>query len=324
MPAGKKSERPEFVEPMAAKLVSKLPEGPDWIYEVKWDGYRVEAIKAGKDVRLISRNGKNLSPDFPGIVELVRMLNVKSAVLDGEVIAVDDEGKASFQNLQNRSSRNPGHIVYYAFDLLHLNGKNLRHTPLVQRKEMLHKLINGSGVMFSGNLEGDLAVIIEQVEALGLEGIMAKRATSIYESSQRSGAWCKLQLKRQQEFVIGGFIPEGNSLRSIAVGFYKGDELVFAGKVRGGFNKFNRGDLAEQLKKVACDACPFRTLPISKGGRWGEGLTKEDVEEIQWVRPKLVAQIKFTEWTAGGQLRHAMYLGVRSDKRPKQVVKEIS
>lgn len=252
----------------------------------------------------------------------MQRLKAKSAVLDGEVIAVDEEGRASFQNLQNRSSANPGQIIYYAFDLLHLDGQDLRHRPLIQRKEMLHKLVNRSGIMFSANLRDDVEVIIKQVEALSLEGIVAKRGDSFYEAGQRTGAWSKLQLKRQQEFVIGGFVPEGTSLRSIAVGFYEGNELVFAGKVRGGFNKFNRGELAKWLRSIATDVCPFGTLPISKGGRWGEGLTKEDVEEIHWVKPRLVAQIKFTEWTKAGQLRHAMYLGVRSDKHPKQIVKE--
>jgi bifunctional non-homologous end joining protein LigD len=172
---------PSFVEPMAARLVSQFPESDDWIYEVKWDGYRVEAIKSGNRVRLMSRKGKDLSDEFPQVIEAVQALKATTAIIDGEVIAVDEEGKSSFQALQKRGAANPVQIVYYAFDILHLKGKDLTQEPLTERKSKLQRLVANTNVLFSATLAGDLGLIIEQADKLGLEGIVAKRAKSIYE-----------------------------------------------------------------------------------------------------------------------------------------------
>jgi len=319
---GKQIHGPTFIKPMVAKLAAHLPEGPEWLYEIKWDGYRTEAIKIGEHVRLLSRSAKELSADFPGVIEAVRRIKAASAIVDGEVIAVDGEGRASFQLLQNRSARNRPRIVYYAFDLLWLDGRDLRTEPLEKRKEILERVIAKSGVLFSASLPGDASVIVEHARKFSLEGIVAKRRTSVYEAGKRSGAWTKVQLKRQQEFVIGGYIPEGKSLRSIAVGYYEGGELVFAGKVRAGFSRFNRAELAGKLRAIETKDCPFPELRFGKPGRWGEGLTQEDIAEIHWVKPAPGAQVRFTEWTSGGNLRHAEYLGLRSDKHAKHVIRE--
>jgi bifunctional non-homologous end joining protein LigD len=316
---------------MQAKLVPELPEGEDWIYEVKWDGYRVETIKHGDTVRLISRNAKNLTPDYPEVRDAVARIRAHTAVLDGEVVALDDQGKPSFQRLQHRGSLGRNRrIVYYAFDLLNLNGQDLRAVPLIDRKEKLATILRDSGILFSANLETSAADVAEQIKKLDLEGVVAKRRNSRYESANRSGAWLKVQFKRSQEFIIGGYKPEADgTVRSIVVGYYDNGKLMSAGKVRGGFNPLTRAQLLKAMKplEVGTDRravrCPFTDLPRSKKSHWGEGITAEEMAEIKWLKPKLVAQIKFTEWTRDGNLRHASYLGLRHDKSSKEVIREI-
>ena len=336
---------------MQAKLVKALPEGPDWLYEIKWDGYRVEAIKHGDTVKLISRNAKNLTADYPTIRDAVRGTNAHTSVLDGELVALDDKGHPSFQALQHRSALAAGHrLVYFAFDLLNLNGKDLKNLPLWVRKEELAKVLLGSQVQLSTDLQGPLAIVINAVKGASLEGVVAKRRDSQYEPANRSGAWLKVQFKRQQEFVIGGYKPEGNSFSSIAVGYYQDGKLMFAGKVRGGFNPHSRRELLKLMQPLALrsrrgeeadsssglslpksprsprlrgkSTCPFSNLPSSKTGQWGEGMTAEQMAEIQWLKPKLVAQVKFTEWTRDGHLRHADFLGLRADKLHTEVIRE--
>jgi bifunctional non-homologous end joining protein LigD len=307
---------------MAAQLIAKIPEGTDWIYEVKWDGYRVEAIKEGANVRLLSRKSKNLSADYPEICTALAKLKTHGAVIDGEVVALDDRGRPSFQDLQNRRSARNAHIVYYAFDLLNLNGDSLLNEPIESRKSKLAALLKGSEVLFSANLPGTSYEVVAAIKKLGLEGIVAKRRNSRYEPGRRSGAWIKLHFKKRQEFVIGGFKLDGRRLRSIAVGYYDHKRLMFAGKVRGGFEQFNRSRLLQALLEVGATKCPFANLPASRTGHWGEGITTEEMSEIHWVKPKLVAQVKFTEWTKDGLLRHADYLGLRDDKEPHDVIRE--
>jgi bifunctional non-homologous end joining protein LigD len=314
-------EKPQFIPPMAARLVKELPVGAEWLYEVKWDGYRVEAIKSGDNVRLISRNAKDLTATFPEICAAAGTIKADTAVLDGEVIAVDEQGKPSFQALQHRASLK-GRITYYAFDLLHLNGENLRRLPLIDRRRKLERLLRGSGVLFSAELDSELDIIAEAVKSAGLEGIVAKRRDSRYEPGERSLAWLKVQFKRQQEFVIGGYKPEASSFGSILVGYYDGKELTFAGKVRGGFNRYVRDQLLKAMKPLETVANPFPNLPITKSSRWGEGLTAEEMQQVKWLKPRLVAQIRFTEWTRDGHLRHADFLGLRADKKPREVVRE--
>lgn len=319
---------------MQATLVRELPEGDGWVYELKFDGYRVEAIKQGESVRLISRNEKNLTEAFPAVRDAVATIRAKSAVLDGEVVAIDDQGRPSFQALQHRTLLAAGHrLVYYAFDLLHLDGRDLADAPLHQRKRALEKILRGSRVLFSAELKGTAKQVVEGVKRLELEGVVAKRRDSRYEPANRSGAWLKVQFKRQQEFVIGGYKPEGDSFSSIAVGYYQDGKLMFAGKVRGGFNPHSRRELLKlmqplhvrrpaTLQPLDFSFQPFSNLPSSKTGHWGEGMTAEQMAEIQWLKPKLVCQVKFTEWTKDGHLRHADYLGLRADKAASQVICE--
>lgn len=309
---------------MAAHLVQTLPEGPDWVYEIKWDGYRVEALKWDAEVRLLSRKKKNLTAEFPMVARAVAALKADRTVLDGEIVAVDASGRPSFQALQNRSAMGTsGRVMYYAFDLLCLDGDDLTALPLVERKRKLERLLRGSPVLFSANLAGEPANIVEQIRRLDLEGVIAKRRDSVYEPGNRSGAWVKVQFKRQQEFVIGGYKPDGASLSSIAAGYYEQGKLMFAGKVRGGFDPLSRAALLKVMQPLESEKCPFANLPSSKTGQWGEGMTAEQMAEMKWLKPRLVAQIKFTEWTRDGHLRHADYLGLRDDKSPREVVREL-
>jgi bifunctional non-homologous end joining protein LigD len=313
---------PAFVTPMAARLVTNLPEGDDWIYEIKFDGYRALIIKTDRRVELRSRKNKDLTGMYPGIADAGSRLNAERAVVDGEIVAVDERGMPSFQALQHRSSH-PGHrIIFYAFDLLHLDGSDLTGHPLLDRRAMLARVLGDSGLLPSQALPGTAAEIAEAVRGLGLEGVVAKRKDSSYEPGERSGAWRKLKLERQQEFVVGGYRPGSNGVDALLVGHHDATGLRFAGKVRAGFVPHVRREVFKALKPHHVDECPFVDLPNSKSSRWGGGVTADEMREMQWVRPTLVAQVRFVEWTAEGRLRHAAFLGLRSDKNPREVRRE--
>ena len=313
---------PAFVTPMAAQVVKRLPEGDDWIYELKFDGYRALIIKDKQRVELRSRKNKDLTGMYPGIAAAGLRLNADQAVVDGEIVALDAQGSPSFQALQHRGSH-PGHqIVFYAFDLLHLDGTDLTGQPLLKRRARLARVLDGSGLLPSEELPGTAAAIVEAVRGLGLEGVIAKRKDSLYEPGERSDAWQKLKLENQQEFVIGGYRPGSNGIDALLVGYYDDSGLRFAGKVRAGFVPHLRREVFKALKPHHVDDCPFVDLPNSKSSRWGGGVTADEMREMQWVRPELVAQIRFVEWTAEGRLRHAAFLGLRSDKSAREVRRE--
>src|SRR5687768_4284598 len=207
---------------MAALITAKLPEGEPWVYELKFDGYRALALKRSQAVRLLSRKGNDLTRDYPEVVKAVQGINAKTALLDGEIVALDEQGRPSFQMLQHRSTLGrKGRIVYYAFDLLHLERRDLRRLPLIQRKELLAEVVAGSGVLLSANLDGPPEVLVEQVARLKLEGLIAKRKDSVYEAGKRSGAWQKFKINNEQEFVIGGYRPDGRNFDALLVGDYE-------------------------------------------------------------------------------------------------------
>ena len=205
---------------------------------------------------------------------------------------------------------------------MHLNGKDLQQTPLVDRRAALHKILKASDVVFSAELPGAPEDVVEAVAQVGLEGIVAKRRDSRYEPGKRSGAWQKFKLHKRQEFVIGGYKPEDTGFQSIVVGYYENDTLRFAARVRAGFTASQRAAVFELLRPLKTAKCPFTDLPSSRTGHWGEGVTVEDMRVLKWVRPKLVAEIAFTEWTRDGNLRHSAFLGLRADKDPRTVVRE--
>jgi bifunctional non-homologous end joining protein LigD len=313
---------PVFVTPMAAQVVKRLPEGDDWIYELKFDGYRALIIKDKQQVELRSRKNKDLTGMYRGIAEAGRRLKADQAVVDGEIVALDAQGSPSFQALQHRGSH-PGHqIVFYAFDMLHFNGTDLTGQPLLKRRARLPGVLDGSGLLASEELPGTAAAIVEAVRGLGLEGVVAKRKDSLYEPGERSDAWQKLKLENQQEFVIGGYRPGSKGIDALLVGYYDETGLRFAGKVRAGFVPHLRREVFKALKPHHVVACPFVDLPNSKASRWGGGVRADEMPEMQWVKPELVAQIRFVEWTAEGRLRHAAFFGLRSDKSAHEVRRE--
>jgi bifunctional non-homologous end joining protein LigD len=307
---------------MAANTVRELPEGDDWLYEVKLDGYRALVMKSGDRVQILSRNNKDLTGAYAGVAAGGLRLAAKSAVVDGEIVAVDGNGRPSFQALQNRGSHPHHTIAFYAFDLLHLDGKDLTRLPLEARKRRLAAVVQDSGILLSVSLPGTAEQVTAVVREAGLEGVIAKRRSSAYAAGIRSDAWVKLKLDRQQEFVIGGYRPGPHGVDALLVGFYDGRSLRFAGKVRAGFTPHLRREVSGTLERLHQNKCPFVDLPNSKTSHWGGGVTEDQMHEMQWVSPKLVAQIRFVEWTTDDHLRHAAFLGMRNDKRPADVKRE--
>jgi len=308
---------------MMAKLTDKLPEGEHWTYEVKWDGYRALLLKDHGHVQLRSRNDNNLTVTYPTIHAAALKLKAETALLDGEIVALDPNGKPSFQALQHRSAYRNYAIVFYAFDLLHLDGVDLTTIPLEERRKRLPRVVKGSGVLLSEPLPGNPQQVIEAVSRIGLEGIVAKRKDSLYQSGERSGAWVKLKLDKQQEFVIGGYRPGAHGFDALLVGYYGRKDLRFAGKVRAGFTPHLRREVFDALKPLQTGKCPFVDLPNSKTSHWGGGVTAEQMAEMVWVKPNVVAQIRFVEWTNDGHLRHAAFLGLRTDKPSKNIRREL-
>jgi bifunctional non-homologous end joining protein LigD len=321
-PTAAPQEKARFVTPMAAQVVDSLPDGEEWLYEVKFDGYRALIIKNGDRIEVRSRNDKDLSAAYPGLVAAARKLHAQRATVDGEVVAVDGNGRPSFQALQHRTAHTGHVIVFYAFDLLHLDGRDLTGEPLEARRQPLPAVLDGSGILMSIDLPGDLERVISAVQALGLEGVVAKRRSSRYTPGERGKGWLKLKLDKQQELVVGGYRPGPGGVDSLLVGYYDGRQLRFAGKVRAGFTPRLRREVADELKAFHTDRCPFVDLPHSRTSRWGGGVTAEQMAEMQWVRPAVVAQIRFVEWTAESHLRHAAFLGLRTDKRASTVRRE--
>jgi bifunctional non-homologous end joining protein LigD len=309
---------------MAAQVVKKLPEGDEWIYELKFDGYRALIIKDKQLIELRSRKNKDLTGMYPGIAAAGLRLNADQAVVDGEIVALDAQGSPSFQALQHRGSHPTHQIVFYAFDLLHLDGTDLAGQPLLKRRARLPRVLEDSGLLLSQELPGTVAAIVEAVRGLGLEGVIAKRKDSLYEPGERSDDWLKMKLECQQEFVIGGYRPGSNGIDALLVGYHDDSGLRFAGKVRAGFVPHLRREVFKALKPYHADHCPFVDLPSPKSSRWGGGVTADEMRDLQWVRPELVAQVRFVEWTAEGRLRHAAFLGLRSDKSAREVHRETS
>src|SRR6185436_7324015 len=229
----------------------------------------------------------------------------------------------SFQALQHRGSHRVHQIVFYAFDVLHLNGRDLLQEPLTRRKAQLPALLEGSVIRLSHELSGTAAVVVQAVKDVGLEGVVAKRRDSLYVPGERSGDWQKLKLERQQEFVVGGYRPYGSlGIDALLVGYYEGKQLLFASKLRNGLIPHTRREVLAKLKPLHIEKCPFANLPSEGDSRWGGGVTAEQMHEMQWVKPEVVVQVRFVEWTAEGRLRLPKFLGVRMDKKASHVTRE--
>jgi bifunctional non-homologous end joining protein LigD len=293
---------------MAAQPVTELPDGPDWLYEVKWDGFRALVLKDGEEVRVLSRNDKSLADDFAVIAERAAKLSASSVILDGEIVALDENGRPSFQILQQRNGSGvPANIEYYAFDLLHLEGEDLRSSSLEERRRRLKRVLEGSGFRLSPELPGTAAEVVTAVSELALEGVVAKRRTSLYRAGERPDDWRKLRFTHQQEFVIGGYRPGMKPFESVLVGFYEGGRLLYASKVRAGFTPETRREVWKSIQDAETDTCPFADLPnAARKGRWGEGITATEMKKLRWVEPHVVVPIAFLEWTRHGHLRQSV------------------
>jgi bifunctional non-homologous end joining protein LigD len=323
------SAKPRFIEPMKAKLVENPPATGDWIYELKFDGIRLIAIKGREKVSLLSRNQNDLSARYPEIVDAIKNLPADECVLDGEVVALDEEGRSSFQLLQALEMEGRKSPVYfYAFDLLQLDGKGLVSLPLEVRKTVLEKLCANAGdarIRYSGAIGGDASQLLKEVQRRGLEGIIGKLRNSVYEPGRRSGAWIKLKCVNEQEFVIGGYTPPQGARKhfgAVLVGYYKNRDLVFAGKVGTGFATKLLATLHKKFRAEERAGCPFVDLPSKQNGQWVLGITPSMMKKIHWINPKFVAEIKFAEWTRDGKLRAPVFMGLREDKKPGEVVRE--
>jgi bifunctional non-homologous end joining protein LigD len=304
---------------MMALPRTELPSGPGWTYEVKWDGYRTIAVKDGARVRLYSRNLKDVSAQYPSIAAAVARVHATRVMLDGELVALDDRGRPSFQALHHQSH---AALVYYVFDVLELNGRVVLNVPLEERRQHLPAIVAGTHVLLSEPLPGRVDDIARAVRALGLEGVVAKRADSCYEPGRRSGAWVKVRFNLRQEFVVGGYKPVGDSFDSLLTGYYDGRKLLYAGKVRAGLTPQKRAALVDRLRALASPRCPFANLPNAKISHWGEGVTAEDMAKLCWVKPVVVIEVAFVEWTRDANLRHASFVGIRDDKDAKDVRRE--
>jgi DNA ligase D-like protein (predicted ligase) len=305
-----------FIETMDCLAVSKLPDGPEWTYEIKLDGYRLEVVRTSRMTTLYSRRENVLNQRFPYIATAFEDLP-KETVIDGELVALGPDGRPDFNLLQNFRSAE-SRIVYYAFDILVHEGRRLTGLPLLERRDILRSVVEpGEHVALSQVSDRPAAEMLRFVKSHGLEGAVAKRSDSVYQPGQRTGLWSKYRVDLRQEFVVGGYIVD-----SLVVGFYRGKELIYAARVRAGLVPATRRDVFERLKHLKTAKCPFVNLPEPAAGRWGQGLTAEKMNECVWVRPEVVAEIQFLEWTGADHLRHTKFAGLRDDKDPSKVVRE--
>lgn len=302
------------ISPQLPKMVDSVPNPDNWLYEIKYDGYRIIAFVEGGHVRLITRNGKDFTHRFKSIESsLTKFSRGRAMVLDGEVVVIDKEGRTDFQLLQNSLSKNAP--TYIVFDILALDGQDLRKKPLIERKKLLEKLIKRSpdNIYYSEHIEGSGKDAFIGACKMKMEGIVGKRSDSVY-SGKRSDDWIKIKCDNRQEFVVGGYTrmdKREKGVSAILLGFYKGNKLIFAGASGTGMTEKFKNDLEEEFQKLKQDKCPFTNPPKIKKN-----------EQIFYLKPKMVAEIKFAGWTNENVLRQASFKGLRYDKNPKQVVNE--
>lgn len=312
----RKMNLPEFIAPQLATLVKTPPAGDQWLHELKFDGYRMLChIDRGK-VRFWSRNGKEWTAKFPTIAALVKELSVTSAMLDGEIVIVDAQGRSSFQKLQRAMGKGDSTgFVYEVFDLLYLNGFDLRSVPLKKRKELLKEVCAGKRdrLRYSEHLEGNGDAFFRHACEYGIEGIVSKLADSPYDS-KRNRNWLKVKCNKQQEFVIVGYTPSTKGMPgfgSLILAVYEKRKLIYSGRVGTGFTLKLRTELQKQMDRIARKTSPLSSMPNEPGLR-----------KAHWIEPKLVAEVTFAEWTEDGSIRHPSFQGLREDKSANEVVRE--
>jgi bifunctional non-homologous end joining protein LigD len=311
----KRLKAPDFIAPQLATLVDEVPDGDAWLHEVKYDGYRIIGRKAGDDVTLFSRRGLDWTRRFPTIAEAMRSVPAEVALFDGEIAYVLPDGITDFKSMQEHIDTPDPAIRYFVFDLLWLDGKHLRDLPLVERKARLESLL-GEGratdwIIYSGDVAGSGETFFNEACKSGLEGIISKRKDAPYRSG-RSKSWLKIKCGKRAEFVIGGFSKSAakRPFASLLLGTFEDGKLVYAGKVGTGFNNADREMLAKRFKAMKRKTSPFADVP------------KAEARDAQWIEPRLVCEIAFTEWTRDGRLRHPSFQGLREDKIARDVQRE--
>jgi len=322
---------PHSIRPMLATLIDKPFDDNNWLYEVKWDGYRAVAFLDGKSVRLVSRNQNDLTAAYPELQEISHRVHARTVILDGEIVALDQEGRPSFSLMQQRTGVGEGSrrirrtrddipIAYYTFDLLYLDGYDLMRVELEQRKRLLSEIISANELLrYSDHYIGQGAALFQAAAQRGLEGIVAKRRNSLYEQ-KRSSEWLKIKIVRRQECVIGGYTdPRGSreNFGSLVLGLYDDQgRLIPVGQAGSGFTEQTHAQMWERLHKLETDRSPFF------------GKVESD-RLVHYLEPDLVAEIKFTEWTHEGQsgavkMRAPVFQGLRFDKKPSECRFEIA
>jgi bifunctional non-homologous end joining protein LigD len=306
---------PEIIHPMLATLVDDPFDDPQWIFETKWDGFRSVCFVQDAKVRFVSRNQIDMTPQYPELAGLAKHVKAKEAILDGEIVALDKDGMPRFQLLQPRvgrksglgSLRGHGHIVYYVFDLLYLDGQDITSCPLVERKALLEKILKPADfVKFSEHIEAEGKAFFKEIERFQLEGMMAKRADGPYVP-KRSRDWLKVKTVQRSEVVIGGYTaPRGSRSHfgALVVGLYRGGDLHYVAHVGGGFNQRGLAEIYKLMQPLKTKHSPFVDAPKTN-------------EPVEWLKPKLVGEVKFSEWTADYRLRHPVFVGLREDKKPE-------
>jgi bifunctional non-homologous end joining protein LigD len=302
-----------MIKPELATLTDKSFDDPNWIFEIKWDGFRAIAEVHNDKINLYSRNLLSFNERFAEIVKALRGHKL-NAVLDGEVVVLDSKGKSHFQLLQDYQEHRRGRLVYYVFDILFYKGKDLRRLPLLERKKILKKILpRNAHIKYSDHIAEHGKKFFAAAKKGGLEGILAKDAQSPYRSGVRSREWLKIKISQEQEAVIAGF-TQGRGGRknfgALVLGVYERGKLIYIGHTGGGFNDSSLKLVYDKLKPLAQTNSAFEKIPKTNA-------------PVTWVKPKLVAEIKFEEWTGDGHMRQPIFLGLRPDKHPKEVHREI-
>jgi bifunctional non-homologous end joining protein LigD len=300
------------LRPMLATLTDEPFDDPDWVFETKWDGFRAIAVAGPGHSSLYSRNGNDISRKYPSICAALAAIR-HEAVLDGELVALDEHGRSRFQLLQN-AERNRVRLLYCVFDLLYLDGKDLRGKTLLERKQLLKQILPKSRLLlYSAHVAGDGIKAFNRAKRAGEEGVMAKLASGRYHSGVRTREWLKVKASQEQEVVIVGFTAPRRSRKyfgALVLAVREGEHWKYAGRAGTGFN-------AETLRSLHQMMVPLITKvkPIPE--------KVPDAANTTWVKPKLVAEVKFTEWTAAGEMRHPVFLGLRTDKKATEVTREM-
>ena len=311
----RKTRMPETINPMLATLVDEPFSDPEWIFETKWDGFRSVCFVERGAARFVSRNQIEMTSQYPELVNVPKQVNAKQAILDGEIVALDEHGMPRFQLLQNKLRIRSGsyakatkaQLVYFVFDLLYYDGHDLMNCSVVERKALLEQILRpASFVKYSDHVEADGEQFYREIEKFRLEGMIAKRAASKYVQ-KRTSDWLKVKTVLRSEVVVGGYTqPRGTRsyFGSLVCGLYKGKDLHYVAHTGGGFNEKTLASIYKLMQPLKTDKSPFIKPPKTN-------------EPVQWLAPKLVAEVKFSEWTADERMRQPIFLGLREDKKPQ-------